>query len=115
MTTTAQDELPLFRCAKDDANVQNFLLLLLRHSNWMTAAEVLRALGMAETETNRRHVRAWAEATEEEVISGQEGYRHTDCATADEIHHFCSWMESQGNKMKFRAARTRARAHKNVG
>src|SRR3990172_11518786 len=106
MHSTAQPELPLFRCAKDDANVRNFILLLKSHSGWMTALDVLRGLGMAETESNRRHVRSWAEAAEDSVISGQAGYRATDCATPEEIHHFCSWMDSQGDKMKFRAART---------
>ncbi len=115
MPATAQPELPLFQCAKDDANVRNFILLLETAGSWMTALEVLRGMGMAETESNRRHVRAWAEAAEDAVISGQEGYRATDCAAPDEIHHFCAWMDSQGDKMKFRAARTRARAHRKLG
>lgn len=115
MGADPQAELPLFQSAKIDPNVINFVLLLKSRRVWMTAVEVLYGMGMPVTETNRRHVRSWAEAAEDEVISGQCGYRHTDCATPEEIHHFCSWMHSQGEKMKMRAARTRARAHANVG
>lgn len=115
MPATPQPELPLFECVKADPNVRNFVLLLKSHTDWMTSAQVLEGLGMTVTETNKRHVRAWAEAAEDEVISGQAGYRATDCATPEEIHHFCSWMTRQGEKMRMRAARTRARAHTKVG
>lgn len=115
MPHSPQTELPLFQCAKSDSNVVDFVLLLKASGKWMTAAEVLAGMGMNVNDGNKRQVRAWAEAAESDVISGQNRYRHTDCATPEEIHHFCSWMDSQGDKMKLRAARTRARGHAKVG
>jgi len=111
----AELELPLFRCAKDDPHVEGLVQMLRRHGSWLTAKELLTLISLEDTDSNRRLVRAWAEAAQDELITGQQGYRHIECATSEEIHHFCSWMDSQGNKMKLRAARTRARAHKLVG
>ncbi len=111
----AQATLPLFRVEKDDPQVTRFVDLLLSHGGWLNSREALEALGLEDTDNARRALRAWAEAAESELISGQRGYKHVDKATAEEIGHFCSWMESQGEKMKLRAARTRARAHGRIG
>lgn len=108
-------QLPLFECAPDDPNVLRLVGLLARAADWLTAREILEQLGLEPNEDNRRSVRAWAEAAADELISGQHGYRHIDRASAEEIHHFVSWMNRQGDKMKLRAARTRARAHATVG
>lgn len=110
-----QDELPLFEAQKDDPNVQDFVALIARADGWLTASEVLGRLLMVNTDSNRRLVRAWAEAAEDEVISGQKGYRHISRCTPDEINHFSNWMLSQGKKMIRRALKTRRHAHALVG
>jgi len=111
MTTALELELPLFRAALEDARVTDFVSLLYRIGEWVTATEACAHLGLEKSESNRRLVRTWAEAAGDEIISGQHGYRHADRATTEEVHHFCAWMDSQAQKMKLRAARTRARAH----
>jgi hypothetical protein len=110
-----QVELPLFEAQPDDPTVQQFVALLSRADAWMTAAQVLGQMRLLNTDANRRLVRAWAEAAEDVVISGQKGYRHVAKATPEEIAHFSNWMLSQGKKMIRRALNTRRHAHTLVG
>ena len=109
------DQLPLFEAEKADANVAAFVELLKGAEDWLTAGDVLRRLILPDTDARRRAVRAWAEAAEDVIISGQRGYRHVDRATIEEIDHFANWMESQGTKMIARAIKTRRHAHQLVG
>lgn len=110
-----QHELPLFECAPDDPNVQQFVSLLLKAGEWLTAAEVLGRLRMLSTDSNRRMVRSWAEASDGEILSGQKGYRHIRHATPEEIQHAANWLLSQGKKMIKRGIKIRRNAHALVG
>ncbi len=105
MNEAIQSELSLFA----DANASAICALLSRSPDWLTASELLARLHLPNTEANRRMVRHCAEDLGDELISGQHGYKHVDTASPDEVEHFCRWMDSQGDKMKTRAARTRAR------
>ena len=46
------------------------------------------------------------------IISGQRGYKHLECATAEEVQHAASWLESQAKKMSDRACAIRRNAHR---
>ena len=105
MNSVLQSELTLFA----DAHAAPIADLLRRSSHWLNAEEILLQLGIPATETARRQVRRCAESLGDQLISGQQGYRHVDAASADEVKHFCNWMDSQGDKMKARALRTRTR------
>jgi hypothetical protein len=69
------------------------MIAALRGKNWQTA----RALG-ARKENDRRILRAIAEASEGQIISGQKGYKLTVEATLGEIAG-TSWLKNQGKKM----------------
>jgi hypothetical protein len=107
MSTVAaiQNELALFTEEHSDPIAR----VLIKSGEWLTASDILHRLNLTDTEANRRSIRACAENLGDELISGQLGYKHVDVATSDEVRHFCNWMDSQGDKMKLRAARTRAR------
>lgn len=107
--------LPDAKPLADPTHVQRFLGLLVSMRCWLSSRSVLMQLGLPDNETTRRSVRLWAEAAEDSVISGQQGYRHVSCATPEEINHFINWMESQATKMVRRAERVRRRAHSLVG
>lgn len=68
---------------------------------WMSADILAKSLGQSE-----RGIRALASAARPHVISGQNGYRATSCASAAEIQHFAAWMRSQANEMRDRADAT---------
>lgn len=110
-----QDELPLFQANKEDPNVQDFVALIARADGWLTASDVLFRLLMLNTDSNRRLVRAWAEASDGEIISGQKGYLHVKHATPEEINHAANWLVSQGKKMIKRGIKIRRQAHAAVG
>lgn len=74
---------------------------------WLTAAQIVTALGLPEGESGKRQVRAAAEASGGELISGQDGYKLTAEATPDELHHASAWLESQGRTMIARAVAQR--------
>jgi hypothetical protein len=69
------------------------LLARLRGAGWQTA----RALG-AQKESDKRRLRAIAEASEGQIISGQRGYKLTLEATLPEIDETV-WLKRQGEKM----------------
>lgn len=100
-----QTELSLFA----SENASAIAALLRRSSDWLNAESILTRLNLPDHETNRRLVRKCAESLSDELISGQCGYKHVDAATEEEVRHFCNWMDSQGDKMKLRALRTRTR------
>ena len=70
----------------------------LSDGTWKTAREISIVLG-----TSDRSVRAVAEASVGEIISGQKGYKLTSKATIAEIHRAESWLRSQAKRMIQRA------------
>ena len=77
---------------------------------WMSAREYLVRHDVAPTESNRRWLRGLAEKSAD-VISGQRGYCHVECATVEELNHASAWLISQGRKMMLRGLRIRRVAH----
>ncbi len=108
-------DLPLFTAAAADPNVITFTDLLRAAPDWLTAAQCLAALNLPVTEANKRLTRAWAEASDGDIISGQRGYRHARKATPDEIAHAANWLDHQGDRMKLRAHKIRRHAHATIG
>jgi hypothetical protein len=72
------------------------LIARLRGQGWQTSRE----LG-AEKESEKRQLRAIAEASEGQIISGQKGYKLTLEATPDEVAG-TQWLKNQGRKMVHR-------------
>jgi hypothetical protein len=105
-----QLEFSLSRAEVCDPNVQFFIEHLRRNPTWHTSKQIFQTLHWDE-----RTVRAYAEASDGFIISGQKGYKHIDHATPEEIHHTTAWMESQAKKMAQRAQSIRRRAHQLVG
>ncbi len=102
-------QLNLFKAPPDSQPVAILEQLLLDHARWITATQ-LHELVPA---WNERQIRALAEASGN-IISGQRGYKHIKHATPEEMHHACSWLESQAVKMLTRAQRIRRVAHATV-
>jgi hypothetical protein len=100
---TLQQSLDLF----SEGFSQRISIALEHAGRWRTAREIAHCLGLPDTESNRRKIRKCAESLVDEIISGQQGYIHITHATAEEVEHFCSWMDSQADKMHHRATLTR--------
>lgn len=77
------------------------LIAKLAGRGWQTAEQ----LG-ADTESKKRSLRAVAEESEGQIISGQRGYKLTIEATEAELDEI-DWLRSQGKKMVRRWAKTR--------
>jgi hypothetical protein len=105
--TATQPELPirtdapLFTVKPGHPNVA-WLLSVLQHGRWMTAAEILKVADKFITPHNKRWVRALADASGGRVAGGQEGYKLIQSMTAREYQHWRNWMNSQANQMKSR-------------
>jgi hypothetical protein len=76
------------------------LIARLRGHGWQTA----RDLG-ANKESDKRRLRAIAEASEGQIISGQKGYKLTLEATPADIESF-AWLRRQAKKNMGRWIRT---------
>ena len=70
------------------------LVSALSGGEWRKAFRITKETGL-----NDRQVRAAANASEGQVISGQQGYKLTKLATMDEIDHATAWMRKQANEM----------------
>jgi len=107
-----QPELNFDRLAGEGPEVSKFqveeMIDALRGKDWQTA----RDLG-ARKESDKRVLRAIAEASEGQIISGQKGYKLTIEATVNEIAG-TAWLKSQGKKMIRRWAAIQRIAHKLV-
>jgi hypothetical protein len=92
-----QPELNFERLAGQGPIVEKFqvdeMIAALRGRGWRTAKD----LG-ARKESDKRDLRAIAEASEGQIISGQKGYKLTIEATVTEIAE-TAWLKSQGKKM----------------
>jgi hypothetical protein len=85
--------------------VKLMCLTLLDARGWMTAADIIGKHGLANTEQSRRVLRALAEASNGEIISGQLGYKHNSFATEEERARCVNSLKSQARKMNERADR----------
>lgn len=91
----------------DDLDVQR-VTLYLSGREWVRAADLERELNLSD-----RELRAIAEMSNGDIISGQRGYRLFDRSTPiGEADHAASWLESQARKMILRASAIRRRIHK---
>lgn len=79
------------------------LILLLKNCDWTDSHECCRLLGMEDTFANRRIIRAIAEASNGEIMSGNNGYKLTCHATPEERSHAINRLKSQARKMLERA------------
>lgn len=114
MPATAQQP-PLFQVDPDDPNVDIFVDFMRSAHRWLRASDILSEWRMEDTDSNRRLIRALAEASGADIISGQKGYRHIEHASPEEVHHAAAWLESQAKKMSDRACAIRRRAHQIIG
>lgn len=105
------DQLTFFAARPADPNVEWMERTLDVVGEWMTARELATASG---DRLNERDLRMLASASDN-IISGQRGYRHIGRATAEEIHHAATWLESQASSMTERATRIRRQAHRIIG
>lgn len=85
---------------------------LKQNPRWMLAPELKAESG---GRLCLRTLRLLAESATPKVISGQDGYKHTDHATGEEVRRFINRMESQSKKMTQRANSVRKYAHTKVG
>jgi hypothetical protein len=74
------------------------LLGTLDQQGWLSAAEIGKRLLWSD-----RKIRAVANASEGQVISGQSGYKLTSQATIAEIQHAAGWLRHQAKEMTHRA------------
>lgn len=72
------------------------MMKALRGKEWQTSSQ----LG-ATNERDKRNLRAIAEASEGQIISGQKGYKLTLEATPEDLNA-AGWLKSQGDKMRRR-------------
>ena len=93
-----QPLLPLFRIDPKSANF-SFMIELLKGTGWRTAADLLKAIGAPDNDTNRRSLRALAEASGGLIAGGQQGYKLVEEMTAEEYNRYRNWMKSQADRM----------------
>lgn len=96
---------------RTDVNVEFFKQWLKESQGWFTAAEILTHWGLKVDEGNRRWLRRLASDGEPSIIGGQNGYRHIDHATIEEISHCANFLESQATEMLRRSISIRLQAH----
>jgi hypothetical protein len=105
----------LFRAEPGSGNVRLLERVLEDDRGWSTARALARIMFGQESDNALRQVRALAEGSAGWIISGQRGYKHVRCATAEELQHAAAWLESQAQKMSARACAIRRRAHEVMG
>lgn len=76
---------------------------ILTGRGWMTSSQLLSFSSLEGF--NKRDLRAIAEYSEGQIISGQKGYRLTLESTPDEINEF-AWLNHAADRMKERYTRT---------
>lgn len=104
-------QLGLFEVKADNGNVKWLETMLDGAGHWLTARDIMESCG---GRLHDRDVRELASASEF-IIAGQRGYKSMRHATAEEVNHCCSWLESQAKKMSERAGRLRRNAHRIFG
>jgi hypothetical protein len=91
--------------------LEKIIAILSAARDWLSASEICRAIGLPDTEHNKRWLRLLAENSDGQIISGQLGYRLTAQASQDEIRTAAAWLEHQAARMSQRARAIRRRAH----
>jgi len=111
---TIQTEMPFTGnvSSYDVATVKAFLL---RNAGWFSAADLCGVFYTETTENSKRWLRRVVARAVPDIISGDLGYKHIDCATTEEIHHAIHRMESQIAKETARVLALRRRAHGRIG
>jgi hypothetical protein len=84
------------------AEVQE-LIRLLNDEGWRTAAEIQFTAKLEGYHWSDRKIRAIANASEGQVISGQSGYKLTRQATIEEVQRASAWLRHQSDEMTSRA------------
>lgn len=74
------------------------LMMVLKGAGWVTAKRL-----MIKCDLTDRQLRAAANASDGQVISGQKGYRLTREATLEEIDHAAHWLSHQAQEMNRRS------------
>ncbi len=97
----------LFRVEETDTRVDEFVAWLAGRG-WVTAAQIEDAKDWSD-----RDIRAFAEASDGRVISGQKGYKLTREANPDEACQAADWLKNQGHKMIARAVKIQRVFHAN--
>ena len=111
--TPMTTDLPLFACRKPvveksvTLELGNLYERLAEQPDWRTAED----LGYI-TQSERRQLRALADASNGRIISGQRGYRLTRLATMEECNHAAAWMKHQAGQMIARAIAIERLAHR---
>lgn len=97
-------QLNLLLTAINDQAVQHAhaVLTALADGDWHTRRQLEQVTHLSD-----RTIRAIAEGSRGQVISGQLGYKLTRFATVEEIDHAERWLLSQAAKMKDRALEIR--------
>ena len=102
--TEAQLTLLPEKAPKIGAEDVALLVEVLCGAGWLTASQVIAGIyeghGLKWTD---RKVRAAANGSKGQVISGQDGYKLTKEASMEEIAHAASWLRHQANQMIERA------------
>ena len=98
MNTPSQQELFARRDRATSVSDIQLLSHWLLGRGWQKAAVIQRALGWTD-----RKIRAVANESRGEVISGQRGYRLAAEATRDELQHAANWLRHQSKAMCLRA------------
>lgn len=83
----------------------------LQARDWTTASALCGLLGLPAGEGCKRALRAAAEASDGQIISGQLGYKLTAAATPAEAHHAAAWLDAQAVAMSGRARAIRRAWH----
>lgn len=79
------------------------LIQILEGHGWTDSHNCCRLMQLPDTFANRRIIRAIAEASEGQILSGNDGYKLTCEATKEERSHAINRLKSQACKMLKRA------------
>ncbi len=98
MTATAQ--LPLFRSAPTDENVQQLILLLLEARGWRTREQISEATGWPE-----RRIRQYADAARDAkgdpiIIRWQRGFCHREFVPVEDIMQAAGQAQHQSDEQR---------------
>jgi hypothetical protein len=99
MSTERQQFLKFFQAENLESE---WLVMLLKDRDWLTAGQILQEIGSTDTDAARRRLRATAEASAGRIAGGQRGYKLTEEMTREEFGHFRNWMLGQATAMQRR-------------
>ena len=93
----------------DEVNAARLVMALVQQG-WLTAKRLMIKLNLTD-----RQIRAAANASDGQVISGQKGYRLTREATLEEIDHAAHWLSHQAQAMHRRSIAIQRVRHQHGG